>query len=139
MLLALAVAAGLGGTACGKTESPPQKATIADVKKEAKELATSAGDLARQTKEAFVANAEQELADMNGKIRDLKLQAEKAQGDAKARLDRSVEQLERQRQTATETLKEIKDASGDAWKDMTSGFTAAWEEMKKGYDAAKES
>ena len=62
LLLALAVAAGLGSAACGKTESPQQKATVADVKKEARELAASVQDLAQQTKEAFVANAEKELA-----------------------------------------------------------------------------
>ncbi|MBL8527590.1 MAG: hypothetical protein JNL68_07900, partial [Burkholderiales bacterium] len=72
-----------------------------------------------------VANAEQELAEMNGKIKGLKSQAEKAQGEAKVKLDQAVAQLERQRQNATEKLKAIKDASGDAWQDMRAGFTSA--------------
>jgi TolA-binding protein len=94
-------------------------------------------DLAAQTRETFVANAEKELADMNGKIEELRVRASKAQGDAKAKLDLTVAQLEKKRQAAAEKLTGIKEASGDAWKDMTSGFAATWEEMKKGYDAAK--
>jgi chromosome segregation ATPase len=136
-LFAPAVCAGLALTACGKTELPQQKATVQDVKKEAKELAASVKQLASQTKEEFVGNAEKELADMNGKIEEFRVRASKAQGDAKAKLDQAVAQLEKQRQAAAEKLKAIKEASGDAWKDMTSGFAAAWEEMKKGYDAAK--
>lgn len=139
LALALAIATALGNAACGKTEPPQQKATVQDVKKEAKELAASVNDLARQTKEAFVANAEKELADMSGKIEDLKSRASKAQGEAKVKLDQAVAQLERQRQNATEKLKAIKDASGDAWQDMRAGFTSAWEEMKKAYDTARES
>ncbi len=135
----LALCGALCIAACGKTESPRQKATVQDVKKNAQELATSVTDLAQQTKEAFVAKAESDLADMNGRIAELKSRADKAQGDAKAKLDLAVAQLERQRQAATEKLNAVKDASGDAWKDMSAGFASAWEEMKKAYDTAKDS
>jgi DNA anti-recombination protein RmuC len=136
-VLALAVGAALGTAACGKTDAPQQKATVEDVKKEAKAFAASVKNLARQTKEAFVANAEKELAEMDGKIDELKTRAHQAQGDARARLDRAVAQLEKQRRTAAEQLKAIKEAGGDAWKDMKAGFDGAWEEMKKDYEAAK--
>jgi archaellum component FlaC len=135
--LVLAVCGGLVLAACSKSEAPQQKASIENVKKEATELAASVKQLATQTKEDFVANAENELAGMDAKIKDLKFQADQAQGDAKAKLDKAVEQLEAQRQTATDKLKALKDASGDAWKDMKAGFNGAWDEMKKGYDAAK--
>jgi chromosome segregation ATPase len=137
--LALALGAALGLAACGKNEAPQQKATLQDVKKNAQELAASVTNLAQQTKEAFVANAEKELADMNGKIEALKSRAAKAQGDAKAKLDLAIAQLDRQRQAAADKLKAIKDAGDDAWKDMASGFASAWQELKKGYDAAQES
>jgi chromosome segregation ATPase len=135
--LALAVGAALGIAACGKTELPQQKATMEDLKKEAKEFAASVKDLALQTKEAFVANAEKELAEMDGKIKELESRAKQAQGETKANLDRAVAQLEKQRQAAKEKLKAIKETGGDAWKDMKAGFDGAWEEMRRGYEAVK--
>lgn len=134
----LALCAALAVAACGKNEPQQQKATVQDVKKNAQELAASVTNLAQQTKEAFVANAEKELADMNGRIAELKSRADNAQGEAKARLDLAVAQLERQRQAATEKLQAVKDASGDAWKDMSAGFATAWNDLKKAYDTAKD-
>ena len=80
--MTVAIAAGLM-TACNRNEPPPSQQTISD-------SADTVKDSVAQTRDQFLASMDKQLAELDKKIDSLSTKAANATGDAKARADQAL-------------------------------------------------
>jgi DNA anti-recombination protein RmuC len=114
-------------------ETKAPSVTTDDVAQSAQETATVGGNLAAQTKDEFVAEAKQRLAQMDKKIQEWDSHSDALNAEARARWQQEREQLRERQAELQRQLDRLQTASGEAWGDLKTGATAAWDELATGF------
>jgi TolA-binding protein len=116
-----------------KEEKAPPKVSFEDVKKQTQEAVETAVQFAKQERDEFIQKAQKDLDALNGKLEELKKQAQGETGEAKDKMDRQIKNLQEQQQVAEKKLSNLKSATGDAWKDLKTGTEAAIDSIRKSF------
>ena len=119
-------------------ESVPPRADSADVRKEAGEVIDAATAKARQERDEFVGKAQKEMAELNKKMAELRHKAKKLSGEAKARLDRQIQDLEPELKAAEQKLADLKSATAEKWAELKTGVSGAIDRLKQSMQKTRE-
>lgn len=87
-------------------------------------------------RDKFVAEAERDMTRARAKVAELQQRSTDASADAKAALDRDIDQLQRDLKTADEKLTELKRAGASRWHKFESAVAAATARLRKALEAA---
>ncbi|MEQ8857942.1 MAG: hypothetical protein RIC56_04790 [Pseudomonadales bacterium] len=124
----------------GGCSEEPKPADADDVKREARELAETLESYSADQKEQAVAEAQRALADLNGRVEDLKARISERWGamdeSARENAQENLDKLEAEQARLADRFAALRDASGDAWARLSEGFSAAYDELR---DAWRES
>lgn len=93
-----------------------------------------ANDTARRDK--FMADAERDMARARNKVTELQQRAGDATAEAKAAINRDIDQLQLDLKTAQEKMDDLKRAGAANWHDFESGVSAAIARLRKALEAA---
>jgi len=123
---------------CGQKEqaADKQQTSAEKVKQEAKETVEAATTYTMEQKDQYLAALDEQLKQYDGKIEDLKKQAQMAGEDTKASLMEKVQDLETKREAVSAQIAELKDSSGDAWTHVKAGVDASMDDLRKAYEKA---
>jgi predicted nucleic acid-binding Zn-ribbon protein len=105
--------------------------TIQDVKQAGKNAVTTAGNYTEQQIKDFNKAAEKQFRDLGKKLDDLRDQAQKQTGQARADLDKKITEAQKKLDDLKPKLKELKTAATNAWSDAKSAFQQGIEEIKQ--------
>ncbi len=123
-------------SACEKKEQLPQP-TIESESAE-KPAGAPMTEQAQEARKAFVDKAQQEMDALNVKLGELKSKAQSMSGEAKAKIDQQIQNLEQEQKTATQKLDELKSATGEKWDALKAGVADAVERFKQSFEKANE-
>jgi hypothetical protein len=115
-----------------------QKATKDQLVEKTKETWDLARGLAAQTRDEFVAEAKERLAEMDRKIDEWESQSGSLSEDAKGKWNEEREVLRERRTQMQKELDKVKDASGDAWQEVKAGAKAAWNDLADAFRKSEE-
>jgi thiamine biosynthesis lipoprotein ApbE len=87
-------------------------------------------------RDKFVAEAERDMTRARAKVAELQQRSTDASADAKAAIDRDIDQLQRDLKTADEKLTELKRAGASRWHKFESAVAAATARLRKALEAA---
>jgi hypothetical protein len=87
-------------------------------------------------KKAFIDKLTAQLKQWDADIEKLKARAEEAQGEAKTKYNKKIQDLRDKKEAARDRLEEVKQASEEAWEKLKSGTEKAFNEMKDSLHAA---
>lgn len=121
-----------------KEEAAPPVTSAEDVQKEAAEITAAKADQEMLARNEFVAKTQQELDELNVKLVELKDKAKVLTGEAKAKIDQQVQNLEQEQKTAAQKLDELKAATGEKWNELKAGVSATIERTKKLMEETKD-
>jgi len=108
-----------------------------EVKKEAATPAKTTAP-AEQEKQDYIKQMQNTLDDVTKKINELKDKAQTATGDARAKIESTINVLKVQQASAAQKLQELRSSTGAAWGEMKTGMSKAADDLRKAYeDAAK--
>ncbi|RCJ42770.1 hypothetical protein A6770_07035 [Nostoc minutum NIES-26] len=79
---------------------------------------------------------EAQIAKLQTKIDELKVQAYLAKADAKDKYHEQIEVLNDKSEVARIKLQELKASSGNAWEDIKAGLESAWDELQIAFKRA---
>ncbi len=136
IMLLLAIGALPG---CGEKEQIESKsATVSkqEVKKEVKEAYEATKAYTREQMQAFQEQAETRLDEYKKAVDQLQVNAEKLEGDAKAKAEQQLTALRQKRDEVSEKLKDLRSSSGNAWEQLKSGVDEAMEDLGNAYKKA---
>jgi chromosome segregation ATPase len=97
-----------------------------------------AGAGAAERPEQFRQKVEDELAVLERRLEELDRRIDAARGEAKARLERALEELRKKRTVVRRQLEELEASGRAAWQELREGIEAALEELRKGLEAVRE-
>ena len=86
-----------------------------------------------QDRKAYETKLDEQLATWKADLDVLKAKAARAEVDAKAGYDRSLEALDRKYAEASEHLRSLRSATDDAWESIKDHTDKAWEEIKAAF------
>lgn len=140
LLLPVLLGVALTASAAEKTEegAPPRPGS-ADLRKEAGEAIGAAAAKAGQERDEFVGKAQKEMAELNEKMAELRKKANKLGGEAKARLERQIQNLEPELKAAEQKLADLKSATGEKWEELKAGVSGAIDRLKQSMQKTRES
>ena len=84
-------------------------------------------------REAFIANAEQDIQKGKDKLADLNKKASAEKSEMKAKINAEIVELQQQIKTAETKLTELKNAAEKKWREYEAGVTAAIASVRKHY------
>ena len=87
-------------------------------------------------RDEYVNQAKAQLKDLDRQISDLKAQADRAQGNAKAALNADIVQLRKKEAAAQQRVAQIEAASEQSWQSLQAGTDAALNDLKNACDQA---
>jgi len=87
-------------------------------------------------RDEYLHGAQAQLTDLDQHINNLKAQADRAQGSAKAALNADIEQLRKKQAIAQQRIVQIQAASEESWQSLQSGADAALNDLKNSYEQA---
>jgi hypothetical protein len=87
-------------------------------------------------RDQFVANAREDMAKAEAKVGDLKKKAAVAASDAKAKLDKQADGLNRDLKVAEDKLAEMNRAAARQWRDFEGDVDAAMARLRKSLEAS---
>lgn len=125
---------GCGGPHPAKSGQTP--VTAEQVKEKITDAAKTTGQYAIQKKDEYQKAMEGELAKLNEQIKTLRDKLSDLSGDAKARAEKEIGKLEKQRDEFAKKLEGMKSAGAEAWQHVQQGIDSSWETLKKAYDEA---
>jgi len=121
---------------CGEKEqdqSKPATVTKEEVKQEVKEAYKAAAIYTKEQMQTYKDEAEAKLAGYAKDIDQLKVKAEKLEGDARVKAEQQITALRQKRDAVSEKLKELSSSSGSAWEQLKSGLDAAMDDLIDAY------
>ena len=119
-------------------EGAPSGKAPADVRKETGEAVDAVAAKARQERDEFVDKAQKEMAALNKKMAELRMKAKKLSGEAKAKLDRQIQNLEPELKAAEQKLADLKAATGEKWEELKAGVSGAIDRLKQSLQKNRE-
>ena len=87
-------------------------------------------------RDQFMADAERDMVRARNKVTELQQRVGDASADAKAAINRDIDQLQLDLKIAQERMDEMKRAGAANWHDFASGVTTAIERLRKALEAA---
>jgi outer membrane biogenesis lipoprotein LolB len=109
-------------TACAKQAEEPQpspqqkpEVTVREVEEKAQEALEAAKTYTLEQKEEYQKKAESKLQEFDKEIAKLKVKAEKTSAEARVKLKKQVEDLQKKQDVARTKLDKLKTAGKDAW------------------------
>ncbi|TKS60368.1 MAG: hypothetical protein EWM72_01406 [Nitrospira sp.] len=114
-------------------ESPVDTEKIA---KEARETIEATKQYTAQQKELFQRKVHEELVAIQKQIIALRGKASEASATAKTELQKSVDELEKKKDSAKNKLEELRAATDAKWNDVKAGMNSALDELKNSYQKA---
>lgn len=110
-----------------------QSAGTEKIRKETREAVDATKEYTAQQKEAFQRKAHEELAALQKQIIALKGKVSEASTAARAELQKSIAELEKEKDAAKNKLDELRSATDAKWAEMKSGVNAALDKLKQAY------
>ena len=124
---------------CSSSEENTEPVTQKEAKEEIEEAVEAVASLTQQEMDDFVNQMEGQMQRFEGKIEDLRVEAEALQGDARTAVDEKIEVLEQRQTQASKKLEELKSTGADAWDDVKFGLQSAMMRLNQALqDAASE-
>src|SRR5262249_31401609 len=112
--------------------------TTADIKTKVKEALEAAKNYSYDRKDEYAQKLQNVADDLNKKIAELKIQAEQAGAEAKARLQPQIDELRKKSEVVQQRLRKGKEASPAVWNDIKAGASKALEELQDAFEKARE-
>ena len=94
----------------------------------------TAAEKGRQQRDEYVKKVNDQIDQLDKKIGQLKVQAEKLGREQKKELDKNIADLEEKRRIAAQKLDKLKSASAGAWEDIKKGTQAALDDLQRTYE-----
>jgi DNA repair exonuclease SbcCD ATPase subunit len=110
--------------------------SVQEVKKDMKQAAQKASELAEQKKEEYVRKLRAKLDDISSQIAHLEERAKDIQGHVRAQLESRIADLKDKQSAAEKRLEELKSATSKAWVDMKAGLEMALALVEESYRKA---
>jgi hypothetical protein len=132
--IALAVFVLLAAGAC---EDRKAKAAFERARTASEQAARRIGDAIAHGKEAVVAEAKKEAADLDLVIADLKEAAVKKEGEAKTRIDERIRELDADAARLREKLEPLRTAAGESWRDFAREMDEIAGKMRRGIEEVR--
>ena len=88
-------------------------------------------------RDEFVAKAQQEMDELNAAYRD-QGQSTDLTGEAKAKVDQQIQNLEQEQKSAAQKLGELKSATGEKWNELKTGTSEAMDRFKQAVQKSTE-
>ena len=88
------------------------------------------------SKDALVNKMESRIEQSRLEIEKLKAKAREAKADARLKLNREIEALEKNKIEVETRVKDLKDASDTAWEDLKAGAESAWKALSNSVSQA---
>lgn len=105
--------------------------TTDDVSTKTKAAVGSAVDYTVEQKEAFQKSMEKNIEALQSQVAELKAKADTAQGEAKAKTNSKIKDLEKKQAELQKKMSDLKKSSGKAWTKMKDGMSSAWSKAKE--------
>ncbi len=87
-----------------------------------------------QQRDEYVKKVNDQIDQLDKKIDQLKVQAEKLSKAQRKELDKNIADLEQKRRIAAQKLDKLKSASASAWEDIRKGTQAALDDLERTYE-----
>jgi BMFP domain-containing protein YqiC len=116
---------------------PPTNVSAREVEKQIKEAADATRAYMTESKEQFIASAQEKLNKLDQQISELGAKTETLKDEAKAESGKALTALREQRAQLGQRFEELKHSSKEVWKGVKAGFEAAFAELEKGCQNAK--
>ena len=88
-------------------------------------------------REEYRKSMEEKLARIGRELDELEVQAKKAKGDAKAKFEDQVANLEQRRKALKKDLDGAATTTGRAWEQLRTGLDKAFSELRRGFENAR--
>jgi hypothetical protein len=88
----------------------------------------------RRDKEAFREKAETKLREWDQNLAELQARAERATGEAKADLQRTIDEQKPKLEAARRELAEINATADEKWEDFKARSSRAWDDISAGFE-----
>lgn len=85
------------------------------------------------SREEYIEKLESQLKEWNSQLDDLQKKAEKQSQEAKARLNKRIDELKAKRATLKVKLDKIKDSGDEAFEKIKSDAEVLWADVKEGF------
>jgi flagellar motor switch/type III secretory pathway protein FliN len=137
IVLVAVVAVVLGGCreerddAAGEPESPT---TAEEVRKEVDEAVGAATEYLGQKKDEFVARAEKEMGELEGRFEGLKERSSEAATESSRKLEDLRVEVDKRLERAREELGDLRQAGGETWRRAAAEFGEAMKDLREAYD-----
>ena len=110
-----------------------QPSTTEKVIRDTKEAVESTTQYTMQQKDTFQKAVQAELAEMQTKIAELRKQTNAAAVEARAEMQKALQELERNKEEARKQLDEVTQSTNSAWSKLKDNMNAAVADLKKSY------
>jgi hypothetical protein len=109
-----------------------------ETRHEAGEASREVGAAANRDREEYQRRMENRLDEMDRQIEQMKERARNATGEAKAKWDREVAELEDERREARTKYNNLKSATDAQWENLKSEVDQAMDSLERGYNRTLE-
>ncbi len=110
-----------------------QPSTTEKVLRDTKEAVESTKQYTLQQKDTFQKTIQAELAEMQVKITELQKKTNAASVEARAEMQKALQDLEQKKEEARKQLDEVSHNTSSAWSKLKDNMNAAVEDLKKSY------
>lgn len=126
--------------ACDKVEdSKRPKVNPDEITEKIIDSVTTANEKAKQERDQFVLNVQEEMDELNIKFDEFKQRVENATGNTKEDLTQKMQDLEQERNEVKLKLKRIKSETSDKWDELKLVISEAIENLKQSIAKANNS
>ena len=116
--------------------SVPAQTTSKDVSQKASETGEAIKDYTVEKKNEAVAQAKKLTADLDGKIKELEVEASKQTGEAKAKAQAQLRDLKAKRAKVSQKASDLGKATNASWDRAKEGFADAYRDLATAYEKA---
>jgi hypothetical protein len=111
--------------------------TVSDIKKKTEQAVETAKKYTAEKRQVYQKEMEAKLEDLSKRIGELKAKAGTATKDARAALDKQLEQLKSKQQDARKKLSELRASASSTWEKVKAKADVALQELQKAYEGAR--
>lgn len=135
-IFGLVILAALPSLGCKPEDGPKTAADakVSEAKEKIKAAAEAAAKAAAAKRDEYAVEMRKQLDELDAKSAVLKEKASKAAGQAKADLEKKLEETKSKHADAVKKLEELKNASAEHWESFKEGMKKAYEDVKKSID-----
>ncbi len=123
----------LTGPAWAAPRDQPPPSTADKVIRDTKEAVESTKQYTLEQKESFLQAVHAELGDLQIKITELQKKTSVASAEARAELQKAIQDLEQRKNEARKRFDEMNASTTSAWSKMKDGLNESLEDLKKSY------